>query len=111
MWVIGQSDRPEQSLTPSESNNNNYLDFDRFELTVTEIEHRVQQQQIHIFIFTNNKAEKPINCGSEERGGRRTEGGGRRKEEGGKMQFITTSARNVFVNIVQIFKSNIIVTF
>ena len=36
----------------------------------------------------------------------REEGGGRRK-----MQFITTSARNVFVNIVQIFKSNIIVSF
>ena len=51
-----------------------------------------------------NKAENPITVGliisKEERGGRREEGG-----------FITTSARNVFVNIVQIFKSNIIVTF
>ena len=46
-----------------------------------------------------------------EEGGRREERGGRREEGGEKMQFITTSARNVFVNIVQMFKSNIIVTF
>ena len=53
---------------------------------------------------TGNKAENPITVGLIIR---KEEGGGRR-EEGG---FITTSARNVFVNIVQIFKSNIIVTF
>ena len=34
-----------------------------------------------------------------------------RQEGGEKMQFSTASARNVLVNIVQIFKSNVIVTF
>ena len=61
--------------------------------------------------LTRLKSPLTVGLRREEGGGRRKQEGGRREEGGEKMQFITTSARNVFVNIVQIFKSNIIVTF